>query len=152
MKLYGSTTSPYVRRVRIFAAELGEPVELVDFNSEAGAAALREVSPIGKVPVASIDGRLLFDSHVIIDWLVMTRGWHGLAPPRDPWRTLNIVNAIDGALDAIVQLFYLRRDGVAIEGNTHEKHRLDRADKVFAWLAGELAPSGTTFETGLGVA
>src|SRR5690606_5704652 len=72
MKLYGTTTSPFVRRVRVVAAEVGEPVERIDTAPEAGQAALREVSPIRKVPVAVIDGRTLFDSHTIIDWLVTT--------------------------------------------------------------------------------
>ena len=57
MKLYGTTTSPFVRRVRAVAAEIGEPVELVNTASDAGQAQLREVSPIRKVPVAVIDGR-----------------------------------------------------------------------------------------------
>jgi glutathione S-transferase len=151
MKLFGTITSPFVRRVRIVAAETGEPVELVDTATAAGQAALLAVSPIGKVPVASIDGRVLFDSHVIIDWLLTTRGWNGLQPPRDAWRTQNLVNAIDGALGAIIEVFYLRRDGIAIEGTGHLQHRFDRADRVFSWLAGELAPGGESFEGGLGL-
>ena len=42
MKLFGSTTSPFVRRVRVVAAELGEPVDRIDTAAEAGQAALRE--------------------------------------------------------------------------------------------------------------
>lgn len=151
MKLFGTTTSPFVRRVRIVAAEVGEPVELVDTATEEGQAALLAVSPIGKVPVASVDGRLVYDSHVIIDWLLTTRGWHELQPPRDTWRTHNLVNAIDSALGAIIEVFYLRRDGIAIEGTGYLQRRLDRTDRVFSWLAGELAAGGKSFEGGLGL-
>src|SRR6476469_6570152 len=107
MKLYGTTTSPFVRRVRIVAAEVNEPVERIDTAGDAGLAQLREVSPIRKVPAAVVDGRLIYDSRVIIDWLTTTRGWGALAPPHDRWREANLVNAIDGALDSIIQLFYL---------------------------------------------
>ena len=138
MKLYGTTTSPFVRRVRVTAAEVGEPVERVDTATDAGMATLRAVSPIRKVPVAEVDGRLLFDSRVIIDWLVTTRGWGGLAPPKDPWHEANLVNAIDAALDSVIQLFYLRRDGIPIDGTAFAERQLARAEAIFAWLGPHL--------------
>ncbi len=140
MKLYGTTTSPFVRRVRVVAAEVGEPVDRVDTATDAGMAQLREVSPIRKVPVAVVDGRTLYDSRVIIDWLVTTRGWGGVQPPRDRWREQNLLNAIDGALDSVIQLFYLRRDGVSVDGTPYAQRQLDRADAIFAWLAPQLRP------------
>jgi glutathione S-transferase len=150
MKLYGTTTSPYVRRVRIVADEVGQPIELINTAPDAGQAKLREVSPIRKVPAAAIDGRTIYDSHVIIDWLVTTRGWHDLAPPRDPWRSANILNAIDSALDSIVQLFYLRRDGVAIDGTPFATRQLERTEAIFAWLAPQLTKNHT-FEGAFGL-
>jgi len=152
MKLFGTTTSPFVRRVRVVAAELGVAVDRVDTATEAGMAALRGASPIAKVPVAIVDERLLYDSRVIIDWLVTTRGWRGLTPPRDPWHTQNVVNAIDSALDSVIQLFYLRRDGVAVDGTPYAERQLARADAIFAWLAKQLAPDRRSFDGGLGVA
>jgi glutathione S-transferase len=152
MKLYGTTTSPFVRRVRVVAAEVGEPVDRIDTATDAGMAALREVSAIRKVPVAIVDGRTLFDSRTIIDWLVTTRGWGGLEPPRDPWRESNIVNAIDAALDSVIQLFYLRRDGVAADASPYATRQLERADAIFAWLGTQLASDRRSFGAGLGVA
>jgi glutathione S-transferase len=152
VKLYGIKTSPFVRKVCVVAAELNEPVDFVDTTTPEGSAALRAVTPIAKVPVAVVDGRLLFDSHVIVDWLVTTRGWHGLAPPRDTWRTHNIVNAIDAALDAMIQLYYLRREGISVEGTPFARRRLDRADAVFTWLGKELTDDSRSFDGGLGVA
>ena len=138
MKLYGTTTSPFVRRVRIVAAEVGEPIELVNTAPDAGQAQLREVSPIRKVPVAMFGERTIFDSRAIIDWLVTTRGWGQLAPPRDVWHEHNLVNAIDAAADSVIQVFYLRRDGVAIDGNAFATRQFERADAIFAWLAPQL--------------
>ncbi len=152
MELYGSTSSPYVRRVRVVADQVGEPIELVDTTSDAGLAALRDVTPIAKVPVAVVEGRQLFDSRVIVEWLVTTRGWHGLAPPRDVWRTHNLLNAIDAALDAIVQLYYLRREGFPVDGTPYAQRRLDRTAAVFSWLGDQLTADGTSFDGGLGIA
>ncbi|HEX7840583.1 MAG TPA: glutathione S-transferase family protein [Kofleriaceae bacterium] len=139
MVLFGTTTSPFTRRVRILATEVGEPIEWVDTAAEAGQAALRELSPIRKVPVAIIDGRTLFDSRVIGDWLVTTRGYGGLTPPRDPWRERNLVNAVDEAIGSVIQVFYLRRDGIAIDGNAFAQRQEGRTDAIFAWLGKELA-------------
>ena len=152
MKLYGTSTSPFVRRVRIVAAEVGEPVERVDTATEAGQAELRGLTPIRKVPVASLDGRTLFDSRTIVDWLVTTRGWGGIQPPRDPWIQANLLNAIDAALDAVIQLFYLRRDGVAIDGTPYAERQLARADAIFSWLGTQLAPDRRGFGPALGLA
>lgn len=148
MRLFGTTTSPFVRRVRVVAAEVGEPVDRVDTATDDGMAQLRSVSPIRKVPVAIIDERLIYDSRVIIDWLTTTRGWgrdggqgrDGIEPPRDQWREQNLLNAIDAALDSVIQLFYLRRDGVAVDGTPYAQRQLERTDAILTWLARELSP------------
>lgn len=149
MKLFGSTTSPFVRRVRVVAAELGEPVDLVNTATDAGQAALREVSPIGKVPVAQISGRTLFDSRVIIDWLTNVHGWGALRPPSDRWREANQINAIDAALESAIQVFYLRRDGLDVMSVPFGPRQMDRIATIFEWLTRELAEG--RFGAGLGL-
>lgn len=153
MKLYGTTTSPFVRRVRVVAAEVGEAIDRVDTATDAGQAQLREVSPIRKVPVALLDGRTLFDSRVIIEWLTTTRGWGEMIPPRDQWHTQNIVNAIDDALESVIQTFYLKRDdNVAWTASKFATRQIERADAIFAWLATQLAADGRSFSGGFGLA
>src|SRR5437762_11207301 len=75
MKVYGTTTSPFTRRVRVVAAEIGEPIDRIETSTDEGQNALRAISPIRKVPVAMIDDRLIYDSLAIIDYLTMTRGY-----------------------------------------------------------------------------
>ena len=140
MKLYGTTTSPFTRRVAIVAAEVGEAIERIDTASEAGQAVLRAVSPIRKVPVAIVDDKTLFDSRVIVDWLTTSRGWGGIAPPRDRWREQNLLNAVDAAIDSMIQLFYLRRDGIAIDDTPFAKRQLERTGAILEWLGTELSP------------
>ena len=153
MQLYGTITSPFVRRVRVVAEEVGEPIELVDTATDAGQQQLRAVSPIRKVPVAVLDdGRTLFDSRAIIDWMLLTRGHGDLTPPRDRWRHGNVVNAIDAAVDGAIQLFYLRRDGVAVDGSVFATRHLERVAAILAWLEAQLGDGGRSFDGGFGVA
>ena len=139
MKLYGTTTSPFVRRVRVVAQEIGQSIDRIDTATDEGQALLREVSAIRKVPVALVDGRTIYDSRVIIDWLTTTRGWGTIAPPRDRWSEQNLLNAIDAALESVISLFYLRRDGVSIDGTPFATRQLERTDAIFQWVAPQLS-------------
>ncbi len=148
MQLYGTTTSPFVRRVRVVAAACGEPVELVNTAPDAGQAALRAISPIAKVPVAVIDGRTLLDSITIIDWLRAHRGGAGLTTPVDAWHERNLVSAIDAALDAAISTFYLKRDGVDVDALARTAVQRARVTTILTWLDGQLAPGATRLVPG----
>jgi glutathione S-transferase len=146
MKIYGTTTSPFVRRVLVVAEELGEPIERVDTATEAGMAELKSASPIWKVPVAMVGEAPLFDSRAIHAWMIATHGSWGTKSAHES----NLINAIDAAIDSVIQLFYLRRDGVAVEGSIYEKRQLDRTEAIFTWLATQCAEG--TFSGGFGLA
>jgi glutathione S-transferase len=140
MKLYGSTTSPFVRRVRVVATEVGEPIDWVQLRPDD--ATLHALSPIRKVPVAVVDGKTLMDSRTIIDWMIAKHGWHGLRQARDRWHDANLMSAIDAAVESMVQLFVLRRDGVAIDDTPYAARQLARTDAIFAWLASQPLDDG----------
>ncbi|MCX4246883.1 glutathione S-transferase family protein [Paraliomyxa miuraensis] len=135
MRLFGTTTSPYVRRVRIVALELGVPFELVDVFSEGGQAAMRAVNPLWKVPTVEIDGRAIFDSRVIDEHLMRTHGPGPLAPlGADDVEAHNVCTVIDGALDALINAFYLARDGVTGAQAAYVTKQHERAAASLAWL------------------
>lgn len=152
MQLYGTTTSPFVRRVRIVAAEVGEPVDLIDTHTPEGEAALRATSPIWKVPVAVIDGDTVFDSGVISELLIARRGWGALrSSAADPIADRNARTVADGALDAAINWFYLvRRDG----GDTslpYLRKQRDRVDAALEWLADRVLGNAFDPAGGLGL-
>ena len=149
MKLYGSLTSPFVRKVRIVAAELGEPIDFVDAMVEPGLSALKAASPIWKIPVAELDGRTIYDSRAIVAWLTSTRGYGPLAPPRDPVVASNQQSAIDAILDSAIPVFYLKRDGVDVEPLAFAKRQLERVKSILDWIGAEAA--GGRFGRELGV-
>jgi glutathione S-transferase len=70
MKLYGSLTSPYVRKVRAFVQETGLTVEFTVEAPTDPAGNVARLNPLGKVPVLVRDnGEVLFDSPMIIEYL-----------------------------------------------------------------------------------
>lgn len=150
MKLFGTTTSPFVRRVRVVAAEVGRSFNFVNTAHDEGQAALKVVSPIWKVPVAEIDGRLIYDSHVIIDWLTTFHGWGTMKPPSDRWHEANLMSAIDAALESGIQIFYLQREGMEPDKLPFGQRQRERIAAIFDWLVGQLGHHG--FGDGLGLA
>ena len=70
MKLIGSLTSPYVRKVRIVMAEKRLEYEFVTEDVWSAATTIAESNPLGKVPCLVMEGaEALFDSHVIVEYL-----------------------------------------------------------------------------------
>jgi len=135
IRIYGSITSPYVRRVRIVADELGLPFELIDSVPDAGQAELRKRNPIWKVPAAEVDGQLVLDSHVITELLLERYGRGKLAPLAvDDIEARNAISVIDGALDALINAFYLGKEGVTPEQTPYVKKQRDRAANALSWL------------------
>jgi glutathione S-transferase len=143
LDILGTTTSPYVRRVRIVAEELGLTYTLTDTFTEAGQARLRSVSPLWKVPVLVMpDGTGLWDSHEIIRLLLERRGPGPFLPADDPLVAANVMNVVDGALDSAVNAFYLRREGADPEHLPYLKKQLARVDAAMLWLDARLPEGG----------
>jgi len=70
MKLIGSTTSPYVRKVRIVMAEKKLEYAFVTEDVWAQGTSISGSNPLGKVPCLIMEGAdALFDSRVIVEYL-----------------------------------------------------------------------------------
>jgi glutathione S-transferase len=70
MKLIGSNTSPYVRKVRIVMAEKKLDYQFVEEDVWAATTTISESNPLGKVPCLVMEGgEAVFDSRVIVEYL-----------------------------------------------------------------------------------
>lgn len=70
MKLIGSNTSPYVRKVRIVMAEKKLDYNFVLEDVWASGTRIGESNPLGQVPCLVMEGaEALFDSRVIVEYL-----------------------------------------------------------------------------------
>ena len=121
MKLYGSTTSPYVRRTRIVLFNTShEFIDLQIFSND-DRALLAARNPTMKVPCLEDDGRMIFDSRIIFNYLSEKLMLNPLT-----WEEENQLTLIDAANDSFVQLLLLQRSDVDVE-----------ADKLFFSLQKE---------------
>jgi len=143
MKLLGTTTSPYTRKVRILLKALGQAHDLVDTRTDAGAAALAGASPLGKVPVLVVDGEpgALPDSSLITNWLWATREAElraaGFRLDPNDWAERRLQEVVEGALDAAINFRYLRLDGFSEAGYIAKQRA--RVDRTLGWLDGRIA-------------
>ena len=107
MKLLGSDTSPYVRKVRIVMAE-----KKIDYHFQredvwSADSKIRQSNPLGKVPCLIMeDGGAVFDSRVIVEYLDNLTPVHRLIPPSGrPRVEVRCWEALaDGLLDASILL------------------------------------------------
>lgn len=112
MKLIGSLTSPFARKVRIVAAEKFIDYEFVLDIPWATETHVPDFNPLGKVPVWVLDdGKTLFDSRVIVEYLdAVSPAGHVM--PKEPrpriavkrWEAL-----ADGICDAAATVFLERK-------------------------------------------
>ena len=112
MKLIGSLTSPYVRKVRVVMAEkkLECQFELEDVWSPD--TTIQTYNPLGKVPCLVMeDGGALFDSRVIVEYLDTLSPYNRLIPQAGRERAaVRCWEALaDDVLDAAVTVFKERQ-------------------------------------------
>lgn len=70
MKLIGSVTSPYVRKVRVVMLEKKLDYQFVQDNVWADDSVISVSNPLGKVPCLVMEGgEAIFDSRVIVEYL-----------------------------------------------------------------------------------
>ncbi len=105
MKLIGSSSSPYVRKVRVVMAEKKLDYQYVTENVWSADTRISESNPLGKVPCLVMEGsEALFDSRVIVEYLDTLSPVGKLIPSvgRERAEVKTWEALADGVLDAAV--------------------------------------------------
>jgi glutathione S-transferase len=105
MKLIGSVSSPYVRKVRIVMAEKKLDYQFVIEDVWAEGTNIGESNPLGKVPCLVMEGgEALFDSRVIVEYLDTLSPVGKLIPVvgRERAEIKTWEALADGVLDALI--------------------------------------------------
>jgi glutathione S-transferase len=134
MKLYTNNASPFARKCRVIAHELGLKLEEIR-TLPVSDADFRRVNPLGKIPALVLDdGSVLFDSPVICEYLNSIGGgkfFPGSSIWRNStgkWKALGLQALGDGIADAAVLYVIAGRENPAPEAL--------RARQMAAVLAG----------------
>ncbi|MGH8180416.1 MAG: glutathione S-transferase N-terminal domain-containing protein [Steroidobacteraceae bacterium] len=113
MQLYFNPASPYVRKVRVTAHELGlsDEIELISvtLTPVSPHEGVRSSNPIGKIPtLITDDGTAFYDSPVICEYLDALAGGNRIFPPVGAarWTALRRQAIADGIMDAAVLTRY----------------------------------------------
>ena len=106
MKLIGSLTSPYVRKVRIVLAEKKLDYQLILEDVWAADTRIADFNPLSKVPCLVMEGaEAMFDSRVIVEYLDTLSPVGKLIPAsgRERAEAKTWEALADGLLDAAIQ-------------------------------------------------
>lgn len=103
MKLVGSYTSPFVRKISVLLLEKGIAFDFINEQPYSADTGVAQYTPLGKVPaLVTDDGECWYDSPIIAQYIELL----GIAPqmvPSDPQQALRIrqLEALaDGIMDA----------------------------------------------------
>ncbi len=141
MKLIGSLTSPYVRKVRVVLAE--KKIEHA-FEIDSPWVAenhVADVNPLGKIPILlRNEESALFDSRVIVEYLDHLSPNHPLLPANHPeriavkrWEAL-----ADGICDAAALVFLERKRPLEQQSSDWIARQEDKMIRGLAFMAEEL--------------
>ena len=115
MKLTYSPASPFARKVRIAAIELGliDKIELVPATVAPGTPNddYQRITPLKKLPVLILkNGDVILDSYVIVEYLDELAGGGKLIPASGPdrWRVKSDHSLLQGMLDSMLLCRYER--------------------------------------------
>jgi len=107
MKLYGSQTSPYVRRIRLLLANQSYQFVNMHIFAEEDRQALLALNPTLKIPMLEQEGEVIFDSGVIYRFLAAQ-----FQLPALSWYQENQLTVINAVNDSLVALFLCQRSGL----------------------------------------
>ena len=136
MILRSAPASPFGRKVKIAAHVVGviDRIKIVNADTLSAEDDLRQQNPLGKIPTLILDdGRVLYDSRVIVEYLDHLGGSGRLLPTHSPDRfdVLVMQSLADGIMDAaILQIYELRfRDEDRREQKwvSHQAGKVERA-------------------------
>lgn len=105
MKLIGSNSSPYVRKVRVVMAEKKLDYEFITEDVWAAQTTIADSNPLGKVPCLIMEGaEAIFDSRVIVEYLDTLSPVGKLIPAvgRERAEVKTWESLADGVLDAAI--------------------------------------------------
>ena len=152
-KLWFSEGSPFARKVRIVLAEKGLAYEKDVLNGIRPADTHQKIHPGLLVPVL-VDGELtLFESNLIIDYLLRTYPANPPEMPQPPlvpaltrperhWEDAKMLAVLETMGNALANFKLLRDEGATPERFPYLARHLTRIESCLDWLEDRATPEG----------
>jgi glutathione S-transferase len=137
MKLVGSKTSPYVRKVRVLLAETGLAFEFIEESAWTADTRVPLYNPLNKVPALQLDdGEAIYDSAVIAEYLDGISGAGFLpAGPAERAKVKRDEALGDGIADAGITAFLERKRDSARQDAAWTSRQMDKVHAGIAAVA-----------------
>lgn len=138
MKLYGSTTSPYVRRLRLLLADTDYEFASVNVFG-ADREELKKINPTLKIPMFEdpklMGTEVLYDSGLIYRYLVEQYGFGALT-----FAEQNVLAVIEACTDSLINMLIMHRSGIdTSEDKMYFNIQRERQQVSFDMLEQEVA-------------
>ena len=150
MKLIGSLTSPYVRKVRIVLAEKKIEYDFVLDSPWTPETNVPNINPLGKIPVLVLDDETpLFDSRVISEYLDNVAPNNKLmpAPNRERTEVKRWEALADGICDAAALLFLEKKRPAKQQSDDWISRQESKMIRSLDYMATELGENGSCVGT-----
>ena len=146
MKLIGSRTSPYVRKIRVLLAEKQISYDFVEENVWSPDSGVAKYNPLNKVPALVLDeGECLYASQVIAEYVDSLPGVNFIpAALHERVRVRRDEALGDGIADAGIAIFLERKREAARQDPAWIARQADKVNAGVAALAQSLASKPTT--------
>lgn len=108
--LYGSFTSPFVRRIRLVLGDLPYTLKEVDVFNDQTAPEYKKINPLNQVPAFTDGDQIILDSRQIYNYLNKKHQFKNLTQNDE-----NMLTIIEGAMGSAINLMIMRRSGINID-------------------------------------
>ena len=145
LKLYMGKFSPYARKVRVLIAEKELATEEVRINTAEAPGDYAKVNPNLRIPALQDGNLTLFESNLILDYLLTTYPDNPLSQPtphlapglyrqQQRWADMTVLVTVETMLNSGINVLQMKRSGVEPEQAPYLQKELSRIQHDLDWL------------------
>jgi len=154
MKLYYSSTSPYVRKVNIIAIETGldKQIEWVKTNPWLAEDILTADNPLSKIPtLITDDEKIIYDSRVICEYLDTLHSGNKFHPENSEtrWQVLCLQALADGILESGILRLLERKRSAEQQSRDWDNTQKETVERGLDYLENTVSGWGDNLDVGV---
>lgn len=154
MKLYYAPASPFVRKVNIFAMEIGldKKIEWVRTNPWQAEDKLTAENPLSKIPtLITDDDKVIYDSRVICEYLDSLHNSDKLIPEKGEkrWQVLRLQALADGILDAGILRFMEKKRPTELQSKDWDNMQQKSVERGLDYLENNISDWSDNLDIGV---